>query len=367
MHQEHPLRRRIRVFDVASLGLVCACVSGLYAAAFSEMLGEPQQTVVSGVVPAIASPSVPSAPIARMLGMVPDPARQQIERLTLPSPQILALTPSQRLDARAADSLYDRLAYGLEMVRSEGAAVPRVYLTNLPRDLKQVADHEDRKDLFVRIMLPVILKVNEEILQDRDRLEGIIRMTKAGYALSGTDQRWLEVKARQYGLKRADTRQMLRRMDAVPPSLVLAQAAEESGWGTSQVARHHNSLFGHSAWQGDPSAITAVYKGDGRTVRLKAFPTIGDAVRAYITNLNTHRAYNDFRNKRAQLRKQDGTLDGATLAGTLMAYSERGQGYIDNLLALIRGNNLDAYDQAHLSNKPIEMASLPLTAGTAIR
>ncbi|WP_019646227.1 glucosaminidase domain-containing protein [Novispirillum itersonii] len=358
MHQEPPFRRHVRVFDVASLGIVCACVSGLYAAAFTEMLAPRQSAAASGVVPAMAEAAVPSAPIARMLGLVRDPARQQIERVALPATGPQALTPSQRLDARATDRLYDRLSYGLDLVRDTGAPVPRVYLNNLPRDLKQVGDADQRKDLFLRILLPVVLKVNEEILLDRERLTDIIRLSKAGHRLPETDQRWLEVKAREYGLKRADLRQLERRMDVVPPSLVLAQAAEESGWGTSQVARHHNSLFGHSAWDGDRSSIKAVNRADGTMVRLRSFPTIGDAVRAYVINLNTHQAYNDFRAARAQLRKKGQEPDGLSLSGTLLAYSERGQAYVETLNTLIRGNGLSALDRAQLSDKPIEVAAL---------
>lgn len=365
MHQEPSFRRRYRIFDVASLGMVCACVSGLYAAAFTEMLAPSQTAGVSGVVPAMAETSVPSAPIARMLGLIPDPARQHIERVALPVTGPQALTPSQRLDARATDRLYDRLSYGLDLVRSEGAAVPRVYLNSLPRDLKQVGDADQRKDLFLRTLLPVVLKVNEEIQLDRDRLSGIIQRSKAGHRLPDTDQRWLDVKAREYGLKRADLRQLERRMDVVPASLVLAQAAEESGWGTSQVARHHNSLFGHSALDGDPAAIKAYNRGDGTMIRLKSFPTIGDAVRAYVTNLNTHQAYNDFRAVRAQLRKKGQDPDGLTLAGTLLSYSERGQAYVETLTGLIRSNDLATLDRAQLSDKPIEVASLPQTQTTA--
>lgn len=359
MHQEPSVRRRYRIFDVASLGMVCACVSGLYAAAFTEMLAPGQTAGVSGVVPAMTEGTVPSAPIARMLGLVPDPARLHIERVALPVTGPQTLTPSQRLDARAADRLYGRLSYGLDLVRSEGAAVPRVYLNNLPRDLKEVRDADQRKDLFLRILLPVVLKVNEEILLDRERLTTIIQRSKAGHPLSETDQRWLDVKAREYGLKRADLRQLDRRMDVIPASLVLAQAAEESGWGTSQVARHHNSLFGHSAGEGDPAAIKAVNRGDGSMVRLKSFPTIGDAVRAYVINLNTHQAYNDFRAVRAQMRKKGQAPDGLTLAGTLLAYSERGQAYVETLTGLIRSNDLDILDRARLSDKPLEVASLP--------
>jgi Bax protein len=146
-------------------------------------------------------------------------------------------------------------------------------------------------------------------------------------------------------------------MDIIPPSLALAQSAEESGWGTSRFARQGNALFGQWTWDRSqgirPSAAAA-----SATHAIRRFPTLLAAVRAYARNLNTHRAYASFRLERERLRQQSQPISGFRLATTLTRYSERGGAYVRSLHAIMRGNDLARFDQARLSPAPVEMASV---------
>lgn len=346
----------LRRFDLIALTLVGACVTGLYGAALPDLaLSMAKPTQVEGTVGGRVSGTVPAAPTARL--MVAQPPRAASRPA---SPSAASILPPG-LDVAAVHRVYDGIGYGLEAVREEAAEVPRLFLTSVPTDITELTDAEQRKSLFLRAMLPLVLKVNEEIAADRTRLQGLIAAQQNGKALNATDRRWVETKSREYGLKTPDMRKLLPRMDVIPPSLALAQAAEESGWGTSRFARQGNALFGQWTTEGD-NGIVPLNREDGKTHVIKAFPNLLTAVRAYARNLNTHRAYAEFRTRRASLRAADKPLDGTVLARTLLRYSERGQDYVDTLHTIMRVNALPSFDTAALQHphEEIEIASLIL-------
>jgi Bax protein len=250
--------------------------------------------------------------------------------------------------ADAANSIrlaraFARLDYHLDHV-AEGAEVPRLVLPEIPGDLARRGT-EFRKATFFRLMLPLVLTVNEDIAHDRARLKILIHLRNRGEHLSAENTAWLSDLEQRYDVApgRHALRELLRRVDRVPPSLALAQAALESGWGTSKLARRHNNLFGHTQ-EGD----------DGTVEGMAQFPSPLDSVRAYVHNLNTHRAYAAFRLARAKMGEKPGEkpLDGLSLATMLGAYSETGSGYIADLESLIRNNDLDRLDGAKLSAGP---------------
>ena len=146
--------------------------------------------------------------------------------------------------------------------------------------------------------------------------------------------------------------EMLMRDDVVPPSLSLAQAASESGWGTSRFAAQGNSLFGQWTWGKGLKPAEQRTSGLG-DYRIAAFDSTAQAAYTYALNLNTQRAYRDLRLKRADLRRQSLRISGTVLAETLLHYSERGQAYIDDLKALIRQNRLDDADDAYLRHMAV--------------
>jgi len=244
------------------------------------------------------------------------------------------LSDEERAKATYLDAAFARMGYRLEHV-AQGNTVPRLFLPAVPGDLKDLPAPEDKKHVFLRLMLPLVLVVNEEILEDRRRLEGMI----AGRIPH--DDEWLAELAARYRAEGATPAQLLRRVDMVPPSLALAQAAEESGWGTSRFVREANNLFGHTGTDIAP-------ENDPGGQRMAAFPTLHDAVRAYIHNLNTHPAYETLRRVRAAARARGAFPDGHTLAGALINYSERRGAYVDTIRALIRANRLLRFDHARL-------------------
>lgn len=153
------------------------------------------------------------------------------------------------------------------------------------------------------------------------------------------------------GLSPAAYDELLARLDIVPVSLALAQAAEESGWGTSRFAAEGNALFGQWAW--GENAIRPQNQREGLgDYGIAAFETPLESVRAYMHNLNTHPAYAELRARRAEMRRDDETLSGWELANTLTRYSERGQDYVDTLHTIMRVNRLADTDSAYLGDGP---------------
>jgi Bax protein len=149
-------------------------------------------------------------------------------------------------------------------------------------------------------------------------------------------------------LKRTDFDRLRERVDAVPPSLALAQAAIESGWGGSRFAQSGNALFGQWTWKGQ--GIVPSRRNAGASHKIKSFGHLMEAVWGYVNNLNSHRAYRGLRERRLALSAAGRRLSGAELAGALAQYSERGDAYIGDLLSIIRQNGLEAFDSASLEN-----------------
>jgi len=141
-------------------------------------------------------------------------------------------------------------------------------------------------------------------------------------------------------------------VDAIPPSLALAQSASESGWGTSRFAAEGNALFGQ--WSTGKGIVPAQQRtathGDHRVA---AFESTGMAVWSYALNLNTHAGYKEFRARRADVRRQGRRVRGTDVVDTMVHYSERGQAYVDELKTIIRQNRLAAADDAYLSKMEI--------------
>lgn len=333
-------------FDMIAAGILGACVVGLYGATLPEAIDSLTSPQAEGPVANRVGGSVPAAPMARLFNMAPVKERQ-----TAPG-----VTTEAHLDVAAVDRLYEDLDYGLDGVADGDHGVPRIFLAKVPRGLEETADVETKKSIFLRTMLPLVLRVNEGILADRARVQEIAARRAAGIE-HPADARWLRDIADAYGLKSAEPKKLLQRIDIVPPSLALAQAAEESGWGTSRFARQGNALFGQWTWDAD-NALVPRKRASGKTHGIKAFPSLLQAVKAYARNLNTHRAYAEFRTARAAARRAGHDLSGPELARTLTRYSERGGDYVKTLHVIMDANHLAALDAATLAPHPVELASL---------
>ena len=282
-------------FEHGALGLVGALVVGLVAA--------------NVIRPPLGETSAPSA-VSRVAAPVPvRPGKSQLPGLQPAAGMAVRPTVRKLSDA------FQRMGYDLQTVLSGDGRVPRLFLAGLPSDLADVRDTTARKAIFFQTILPLILQINEEVLADRRRL-------------------W-------------QLRHNLR-LDIVPPSLALAQSAEESGWGTSRFGREGNALFGMWTTARD-GGLTPLRRDQGKTHKIKAYGSLLDSVRSYVRNLNRHGAYRQFRRARALMRRAGAPVDGAVLAGELTAYSQRGEDYVRAIRTIIEANGLRRLDDARLS------------------
>ncbi|MGE0151888.1 MAG: glucosaminidase domain-containing protein [Reyranellaceae bacterium] len=276
----------------------------------------------------------------------PMPPQAFVDLPDTPPPAIpVAVERSEQLA-----QLFDNHNYSLKDVVAGGLPVPAIAVMRMPADLGKMVDIEKRKRLFVKALLPVMLQINEEILADRQHLVKLRAQTEAGEPIGDWEQIWLEALAQRYGVASGEHEELLLRVDVVPPALAIAQAVTESGWGTSYPARTGNALFGQYHFSSaTPSRVVGTHV-PGR-FQIRAFDSIVEAAAAYAQNLNTHNAYRKFRQQRAEMRGKDAIVDGYVLAGTLLAYSERGQDYIDFLRLIMRTENLRPLDEARLQRE----------------
>ena len=262
----------------------------------------------------------------------------------------------------ALEALFARLGYRLDLVRERGL-VPRLLVRRMPPGLSQLHPTQRRKALFIRIALPLILTVNEAILRDRERIERL-SAARAGGVLPASEERWLWHVFAAYRVERFDFGELLSRADIVPPSLAVAQAAEETGWGTSRFVRRGNALFGERTYKSSKGMVPRrIPPGD--KFRIRRFGQLLAAVNAYVSNLNTHPAYAAFRARRSEMRRAEGTLDASALAGGLEAYSVRRQAYVKTVRAIIRTNALAELDGLKLDPGLPRFARGPGAAGLA--
>jgi Bax protein len=259
-----------------------------------------------------------------------------------------AAAPLEGLTVAALESEFAALEFDLAAVRARSVPVPRVVPDAVPADLDAIQNVERRKALFFKMVLPLVLIANERLQADRARILALHSAAGDGIQPSGADAVWLADQFARYRVEPGDWETLLRRVDVVPPSLALAQAAIESGWGTSRFAREGNALFGQWVWGEEADGIVPEERIDGMTHKIRAFDTPLAAVKAYIENLNRHRAYRDFREIRASLRRQGAGMNGLTLAEGLEAYSEKGRAYIDLVREIISVNELRAFDSVRL-------------------
>ena len=258
---------------------------------------------------------------------------------------------SVRLNASTIEQLFEDTNYTLDDVRQKKLVKP-VALTLLPNEIKMIENTQKRKEFFIQIILPLILKENNNIKLDRIRLFSIINKSNN----SALEKKWLDKKYKQYGVPSKDLTILKIRMDEIPVSLAIAQAAKETGWGTSRFAQEGNALFGQWTWSGEGLKPKDSDKNEGHKVM--RFNVLQASVRAYQRNLNTHSSYKAFRSARAQLRDKGKPLDSLILAKYLDEYAQTGDQYVEVLQKIIKQNNLKDFDDAKLLPSSIELESL---------
>ena len=260
-------------------------------------------------------------------------------------------TDTVRLSALTIEELFKSTDYNLNDVRKNKLVKP-ITLTLLPEEIKQIENTKKRKDLFIQIILPLIIKENNYIKLDRKKLFSILNKNQNTEA----ENNWLNAKFKQYGVVNKDLSTLKIRMDEIPVSMAIAQAAKETGWGTSRFAQEGNALFGQWTWTGE--GIRPAGADDDSTHKVMKFKVLQASVKAYQRNLNTHSTYKGFRRARAELRDDEKKLNSLILTEHLDKYAETGKVYVKILQQIIRQNNLEDFDDAKLLPNSIDLESL---------
>ena len=260
-------------------------------------------------------------------------------------------TDTIRLSASTIEELFKSTNYDLKDVRKNKLVKP-VSLSLLPQEIKNIENSIKRKNLFIQIILPLIIKENNHIKLDRKKLFSILNKSKN----SKIEKKWLDSKFKQYGVINKDVSTLKVRMDEIPVSMAIAQAAKETGWGTSRFAQEGNALFGQWTWSGE--GIKPAAADIDTTHKIMKFKVLQASVKAYQRNLNTHNSYRNFRSARAELRDRKKKLDSLILTEYLDKYAETGKEYVKILQQIIRQNKLTDFDDAKLLPSSIELESL---------
>ena len=256
-----------------------------------------------------------------------------------------------RLSANTIQQLFKDTNYNLKDVRIKKLVKP-VSLSLLPQEMKLIENTKKRKKLFIQIILPLIIKENNYIKLDRIRLFSILNKNKN----TNAEKNWLGKKFKQYGVVNQDLSTLKIRMDEIPVSMAIAQAAKETGWGTSRFAQEGNALFGQWTWSGD--GIKPAGAEDDSTHKVMKFKVLQASVKAYQRNLNTHSSYKKFRSARADFRDKKKPLNSLILSSYLDKYAETGKEYVKILQQIINQNDLIDFDDAKLLPSSMELESL---------
>jgi len=293
------------------------------------------------------------------------PPARQTSRHQQPAP-VLYPDSHQDLESYFANKDYDW--------ETLGKGVPPFIIKTLPSDLHRVRRTAERKRIFFLSLLPMVLIADGEIADQRRTLQGIFRAYDEGLDLTNQQLDRLGAIQKEYEVQgdplnnRHVRRDLLRRVDIIPASLVLAQAATESAYGTSRFARRANNLFGE--WTFIPgTGLVPKNRPEGASYEVRRFDSVYDSLRSYLNNINTHPAYQAFRAKRAALRAMGEPLRGVDLAEGLKLYSTRRQAYVRELRSIIRHNRLSLLSDMSLRNweRPLQSEPLPETELRSVR
>lgn len=215
-------------------------------------------------------------------------------------------------------------------------------------DFAAYKDVKAKKKAFFDFIQPMVIKANSKIQQDRQKLIGAQQALKGANKLRPAQVKHVEAMIAHYnskleGVNLTSVNKLLKRVDSVPPSLAMAQSANESAWGTSRFAKKAYNFFGQWCFKKGCGLVPA-RRNAGSSHEVRKFKSPQQSVTAYIHNINTGRAYAGLRKIRAQKRADNAAVLGYDLASGLTKYSERGQEYVKEIRAMIRYNKLAQYD-----------------------
>lgn len=234
-------------------------------------------------------------------------------------------------------AIYQTKGFLLDSIRKT-KTVPRLHVVNFPKEIKLLSV-KDKKTIFTNAVLAAILRANNDIALERNE---IVRLSKLDSLSSEDSLLLIEFKQKYYASTFDD---LLHKADGLPPSLVLAQAINESGWGTSYFSIHANSIFGLKA---PPGATGKTIKSPSSSFRTFVFANLEDGIKEYVMNMNRHRLYQPLRDLRYEKRKNGEIVKGKDLLPGIKRYSTRGSVYLNTISKFIDLYNLEEYDDCQV-------------------
>ena len=262
------------------------------------------------------------------------------------------ILPDLNLKTETVLNLFKDVDYDLSQVRNKKLVKP-IYFTQFPKDLDELPNARLKKETFIKIVLPLIVAENEKIIADRAKLKLVVKKKFT----TDQEKQWLRQKLLEYKVKKGNMEELMTRIDIIPNSIALAQAAKESGWGTSRFALEGNAIFGQWTWSGQ--GIAPLDRANDKNHKILKFPILRASVKAYQNNLNTHKSYSNFRAKRLTMREKNKKISGLELTETLKNYAQTGTEYTKILIQIIKQNRLTDFETVRLVNsvKQIELSS----------
>jgi Bax protein len=224
-----------------------------------------------------------------------------------------------------------------------------IIFSSLPDDFMEIKSVNERKKLFINTLLPIIYSENLKILEDRKKILDWWNESQGENFSRDFWPSWLFELSEKYETSDSNLGNLLMKVDVIPISMALAQAAIESGWGTSRYLREGNAIYGQYTFEKD-RGIRPERRESNEKFFIKRFSNLSESTRSYFKNINTHRAYVDFREERKKLRMNGIKLSGVKLVKFLTSYSERRDEYVKDVENVIQSNNFMKFDNSYLAN-----------------
>ena len=273
------------------------------------------------------------------------------------SVQQLKITAGKNsLNTEDLGNIFKKHAYLIDSVRKI-KQVPDITIDKFPHDFNKINSTKVKKSLFIKSLLPLIIRENNKILDTRNRIIKI-QSNSVNY-IKRSEALWLKKQYVNYKVKNHNLNDLLLRVDTVPVSIALAQAAIESGWGTSRFVTEGNALFGQWSWN-KGSGIVPIERDIEETYEIRAFESLSDSVASYMKNLNTNNNYLDFRKFRNEFKSNGDALDSLRLLKFLVKYAEN-ENYSNILEKIIVKNKFKDFDEVKIYIAPYEVATLNVT------
>tara|TARA_B100000767_G_scaffold33626_1_gene28699 strand:- start:938 stop:1855 length:918 start_codon:yes stop_codon:yes gene_type:complete len=251
------------------------------------------------------------------------------------------------------NKIFDKQKYYISSVRDK-KLVPNISINKFPKDFNLISSTKDKKSLFIRSLLPLIISENNKIIEANKRIKKINNNTFEYIARD--DALWLKKQFKNYKVKSHHIDDLIAKVDIIPVSIALAQAAIESGWGTSRFVSEGNALFGQWSWF-KGSGIIPKKRDSDETYEIKSFENLRQSVAAYMKNLNSHNNYSEFRAVRNNYRINNSKINSIKLIKYLSNYAENTE-YSKILEKIIKKNDLQEFDQVEIYILPYKLVNL---------